>query len=123
MSSTYEHASKRLCVASLHSSSSMVSSTAAEADQLAPIVFSLHDIKPDVYLQVFEQAFHVHSLVLKSQSEFFYKYLDSPDKVPLGPLAEFKYQWVTKVDEDGTWSLVAENEQVNIQISIFQQLQ
>jgi hypothetical protein len=90
----------------------MTSKSSDKADTLAPVVFALHDIKPDVCLQALGQTFHVHSLVLKSQSMFFYKYLDSPDKHTTIYHGQFKYNWVTKVDEDGSWSLIAKTEKV-----------
>ncbi|CAG8980147.1 hypothetical protein HYALB_00013502 [Hymenoscyphus albidus] len=85
----------------------MTSSTPERAP--APIVFPILGLKPDVHLQVFHQAFHVHSLALKMSSEFFRKYLDSPGKVASTPPinSEFAYKWVTQIDEDGTWSLVS----------------
>lgn len=61
----------------------------------------------DARLIVFDQEYHVHSDVLKLQSEYFFKFLDSPDKENL-PSTEtrFKYEWVTKVDDDGEgWML------------------
>jgi hypothetical protein len=97
----------------------MTPSTAKPAD-IAPIKFSLHRAaKPDVCLQALGQTFHVHSLVLKSQSEFFYTYLDSPDKKKqTGSTAQFAYQWFTKVDSDGTWSLIAQNDNVSRTTSV-----
>ncbi|CAG8962363.1 hypothetical protein HYFRA_00014160 [Hymenoscyphus fraxineus] len=75
----------------------------------APIVFPILGLKPDVHLQVFNQAFHVHSLCLKTHSEFFRKFLDSPEKAgsTSSMNSEFAYNWVTQIDEDGTWSLVS----------------
>lgn len=76
---------------------------------IKPTVFFARGLTPDVRLHVLDRAvLHVHSVVLKLQSNFFLKFLDSPDKttavsVPGG----LKYEWVTKVDDDGTWSLVA----------------
>ncbi|KAG9234912.1 hypothetical protein BJ875DRAFT_530466 [Amylocarpus encephaloides] len=43
-------------------------------------------------------------MVLKTHSEFFRKHLDSPEKT-LSP-GVLKYEWITNIDEDGTWSLV-----------------
>ncbi|TVY85651.1 hypothetical protein LAWI1_G008232, partial [Lachnellula willkommii] len=68
-------------------------------------------------LVVFDQEFHVHSVVLKLYSAFFRKFLDSPDKATAAAAAaaganhpsiaspqsivssKFKYEWVTKLDE------------------------
>jgi lipocalin len=72
-----------------------------------PISFATAGIKPDTSITVFDQAFHVYSLFLKIHSTFFRKFLDSPEKkgnTSTNPA--FQYEWVTKVDDDGTWSLV-----------------
>ncbi|TVY52980.1 hypothetical protein LSUE1_G010062 [Lachnellula suecica] len=76
-------------------------------------VFTTPSGKPDVRLQVFHQAFHLHSTVLKLKSEFFCKFLDSPDKVARrleAPPGAFKYDWSTMVDGDGSWHLVGPDE-------------
>lgn len=49
-------------------------------DTNSPIVFSQPGLKPDTRLTVFDQEFHVHSIILKLKSAFFRKFLDSPDK-------------------------------------------
>lgn len=79
-----------------------------------PIVFQSPGIQPDVRLKVFNTEFHVHSTILKLYSAFFRKFLDSPDKaqvtaepanlsistrMPIAP-TRFKYEWVTKMDDD-----------------------
>jgi len=74
----------------------------------APIVFKQEGQGlPDTCLLVFDQAFHVHSTVLKFYSPFFRAFLDAPDKVNASSVNGFKYYWVTKVEEDGGWYLVA----------------
>ncbi|KAE8450679.1 hypothetical protein EG329_006024 [Mollisiaceae sp. DMI_Dod_QoI] len=54
-------------------------------------------------------------MILKMRSAFFRKFLDSPGKLvssdTSGSKKDFKYEWVTKVDEDGTWGLVAASSQ------------
>lgn len=79
-----------------------------------PIIFKMFGIKPDVHLQVFDQAFHVHSTALKMHSEFFCKFLGSPDKASsTSPsISGFEQNWVTQIDGDGTWSLVSKSVQV-----------
>ncbi|CAG8981085.1 hypothetical protein HYALB_00013811 [Hymenoscyphus albidus] len=88
-----------------------------EKNDLPPIVmawptrFVLNAIpeptEPDVHLQVFEQAFHVHSAILKHKSDFFKTFLDSPDKSGLIDRdCQFHYKWISIVDEDEQWSLV-----------------
>ncbi|TVY51273.1 hypothetical protein LCER1_G006000 [Lachnellula cervina] len=75
----------------------------------SPIVFTAPGLGPDMSIEVFEQIFHVNSMVLKIHSEYFRNYLDSPDKAPAGSVSgAFRYEWVTQVDEDGMgWSLTA----------------
>jgi len=79
-----------------------------KADALnAPTTFKQAGLgSPDSCLVVFDQGFHVHSTVLKLHSAFFRKFLDSPDKVNATTTKNFKYYWVTKVDEDGDWQLI-----------------
>jgi BTB/POZ domain len=75
-----------------------------------PIVFQAPGLKPDVCLKVFDQEFHVHSVLLKLHSEFFRKFHDSPDKAAGGgdSASGFRYPWVTEVDEArDDWHLVA----------------
>ncbi|TVY46253.1 hypothetical protein LOCC1_G004348 [Lachnellula occidentalis] len=76
--------------------------------QAPPIIFTRPGLVPDVCLKVFHQPFHLHSAALKLKSVFFCKFLDSPDKLASSghSAALFKYDWVTKIDEDGTWQLV-----------------
>jgi hypothetical protein len=68
--------------------------------------------KEDVRLRVFRTEYHVHSWILKMHSAFFFKFLDSPDKDHSRPTPAggFKYEWITKVDDDGTWGLVAKDD-------------
>ena len=94
----------------------------------SPIVFQSPGLQPDVRLVVFDTEFHVHSIILKLYSAFFRKFLDSPDKAAAAEAAavnpsiispelimpkKFKYEWVTKLDEDAesgddnVWYLVA----------------
>ncbi|KAG4412199.1 hypothetical protein IFR04_014659 [Cadophora malorum] len=100
-----------------------------------PIVFATPGYQPDVRLVVFDQDFHIHSILLKLRSAYFRKYLDSPDKAPKvtntistgatngdrsmsadssrislkGPQGSFKYHWVTEIDGDdkSSWYLTA----------------
>ncbi|EPE24703.1 hypothetical protein GLAREA_08556 [Glarea lozoyensis ATCC 20868] len=89
-----------------------LSCTEHDFARLKPLVFRLHCMKPDMRIQVFEQIFHIHSVILKAHSEFFHKYLDSPDKKRAEPMSAFKYSWVTQIDDDGSWSLTAEQNTV-----------
>lgn len=73
-----------------------------------PIVFPVADMS----IQVFSQAFHVNSDILKVHSEFFRKFLDSPDKgkSPTSKAGNFKYEWVTQVDADRIgWNLTSKD--------------
>jgi len=103
---------------------------AAEAKESdpTPIVFAVRGLKPDTRLKVFSQEyvdysfkfiviencadlryrFHVHSMILKQHSNWFFKFMDSVDKVDNAPTQGlFAYEYVTKVDDDVTWSLGA----------------
>ncbi|TVY39552.1 hypothetical protein LOCC1_G004464 [Lachnellula occidentalis] len=71
----------------------------------APIKFLSPGLKPDTRLMVFEQEFHVHSTILKLHSNYFRQFLDSPDKTGAPASALFQYEYVSVVDEDGTWAL------------------
>jgi hypothetical protein len=76
------------------------------------VKFNAGSLNPDMRLKVFTTTeYHVHSAILKIHSGFFRKFLDSPDKfVPAS--AEFTYEWVTKIDDDGSWHLIAIQSQV-----------
>lgn len=77
------------------------------------IVLTARGLESDVRLHVLNYTiFHVYSVVLKMNSAFFFKFLDSAEKTTLqavtAPISgRFKHDWVTKVDDDGTWSLIA----------------
>jgi hypothetical protein len=77
-------------------------------DEPKSVIYTARGLNSDVRLRAFDTEFHVHSTVLKMHSAFFFKFLDSPDKTPPATVAPgtFKYEWVTKIDEDGSWSLV-----------------
>jgi hypothetical protein len=78
------------------------------------IVILSTGLKPDTRLRVFDTDFHVHSSALKLHSAFFRTFLDSPDKAT-ATSGSFQYTWVTKVDEDGSWSLVCgDKEEVRV---------
>jgi hypothetical protein len=78
------------------------------------IVFKARGMKPSVCLEVFGTNFHVHSVVLKLHSHFFYTFFDSADKNSSGVGGAFKYEWVTKVVDDGKdWQLVCKGPKVS----------
>lgn len=70
------------------------------------VVFRSPGLKADTCLTVFEQEFHVHSVILKLYSAYFRKFLDSADKDQLMKSRPFKYNYTTAVDDDdGVWAL------------------
>ncbi|PMD38337.1 hypothetical protein L207DRAFT_585240 [Hyaloscypha variabilis F] len=79
-----------------------------------PIVFKCLGMKPDVCLNVLGQDYHAHSILLKLLSAFFWTFLDSADKETSVMQAseakltsKFRYEWITKVDEDGSWHMIS----------------
>lgn len=78
-------------------------------DSKKPVLFKVRGLEPDMRLKVFEAEFHVHSTILKMHSHYFFNFLDSADESNLsGDTTKFKYDWVTKVDDDGEgWQLVS----------------
>ncbi len=83
-----------------------------------PVIFKARGIEPDVRLSALGTEFHVHSVVLRMQSAFFFKFLDSPEKKEAPVLkTDFAYEWVSKIDDDGSWSLVAAS---SSQVKLFQ---
>lgn len=86
-------------------------SSAVEAYKNVHIIFTARGHTPDVRLRVFDTEFHVHSVILKLHSNFFYKFLDSPEKDNNGSvsLGSFKYEWNTVLcDDDSDWALEAQ---------------
>jgi len=84
----------------------------------SPFTFTGRGFVPDVQLNVFGTLFHVHSIILKLQSHYFFKYLDAPGSpAPVSPApvlgTTFKYNWTTKVVDGGKdWMLVSNNDKV-----------
>ncbi|KAF7911437.1 uncharacterized protein EAF01_002944 [Botrytis porri] len=70
--------------------------------------FDLPGQKVDVKLSIFDELqIHVHSTVLKPHSAFFRRSLDSSNKNDDDKnTGNFKYEWATVYDDDGSWSLV-----------------
>ncbi|KAF5872084.1 uncharacterized protein Bfra_009113 [Botrytis fragariae] len=56
----------------------------------------------------------VRSSILKEHSDFFFKFLDSPEKNQSED-SEWQYDWVSEVEDDGEWHLVAKQ---NMQSSL-----
>jgi hypothetical protein len=86
-------------------------STTDNTEERKVIRFNSPGLKHDVRLKVFDIDFHVHSVILKLYSGFFRKFLDSPEKkIPAS--ADFAYEWVTQIDEDGSWHLICAESKV-----------
>ena len=62
--------------------------------------------KPDVRIRVFASEFHVHSPILKQHSAFFRRFLEYPEGATTSD--EFKFTFVSVVDDDGEWGLERE---------------
>lgn len=77
--------------------------------QIKIVEFPIKGQTADTRFSLFgEMEIHAHSSVLKAQSRFFKTFMDSPDKVPAEAGAEFTYEWVSQIDEDGKdWHVVA----------------
>ncbi len=67
-----------------------------------PIVFVSPGGTPDTSLTVFGQEFHAESVVLRLHSGFFRTFLTAKAETST---SKFKYEYVSKVDKDGTWGL------------------
>ena len=84
--------------------SNMATTTDSNADVTSsPVIYASPSFgSPDACITVFNKGFHVHSQILQEYIPFFRKFLTSADKAgqPL-PASGFKYDWITKVDEDG----------------------
>jgi hypothetical protein len=92
-----------------------MASTEKSNDELptSPIIFKVRGLVPDVHLDVFSTIIHVHSTILKIYSHFFFSYLDAPGSAIAIPGTAFKYDWTTKVvDEGQDWQLVSNNDKV-----------
>jgi hypothetical protein len=83
---------------------SSLTSSNASTNGTNAIVFAASGLKPDVRIKVFEQEFHVHSVVLKLHSAFFRKLIDIEDRVS-SYSETFRYDYISCVDVDGGWGL------------------
>lgn len=76
--------------------------------QIETLKYHVHKQAPNMRISLFgRQELHVHSDMLKQHSEFFRKFLDSPDKIPYPIDSDWQYDWVSEIEEDGSWHLVA----------------
>lgn len=83
------------------------SSTGISVPSKSEIVFRSPGLIADTCLTVFEQDFHVHSVILKLYSAYFRRFLDSADKdhTTEPQFSSFRYLYTTVVDDDGVWAL------------------
>lgn len=81
-----------------------------KTDPKPPIIFKSPGMKPDIYFKVFNQEFHVTSMVLKLTCGFFRTFLDpSGGKLPKSTQPAFASEWLTRIDDDGTWELSSDH--------------
>lgn len=67
-------------------------------------IFAAPGLKPDVFLNVLEEEYHVHSAILKLYSNYFRKTLNGPNKQK-GSSTGFKYRCTSVVAENRAWEL------------------
>lgn len=73
----------------------------------APVVFSAQGLPlPNTRITVFGREFHVHSVILKLHCGYFNTFIEPRNEAPVAEPAPgtFKYEYVTKVDKDGSWT-------------------
>ena len=81
-----------------------------------PIIFKSPGMEPDTYFKVFNQEFHVTSIVLKLHSSFFRAFLDPRGgKLPKSTQPAFTSEWFTRIDDDdgGKWGLSSDHKVCN----------
>ncbi|KAI9716926.1 MAG: hypothetical protein M1812_005075 [Candelaria pacifica] len=67
-----------------------------------PVAFTIPGGTPDVCMTVFSKEFHAESSILRANSRFFRRFLINPRP---SENSRFDYDYVSKVDDDGTWGL------------------
>jgi hypothetical protein len=82
-------------------------------EEVIPIIFTTPDSKPDIRIKVFNKEFHVNSVMLKLKSAFFREFLD-PLNCPQRSSVAFKYEWFTKIDDAGGWTLSCGREEPQV---------
>jgi hypothetical protein len=71
-----------------------------------PIIFESPGQAVDTSIIVFNQEFQVSSVRLKANTMYFQKFLDpSNGSTNKNCSSKFKYQWYTKVENDGWWCI------------------
>lgn len=66
-------------------------------------MFQSPGMRPDVRLTIFDTEFHVHRVILALRSRFFQKAFVFGGRKPTPGIWE--YEFVSRVDDDGTWGL------------------
>ncbi|CAG8971158.1 hypothetical protein HYALB_00010133 [Hymenoscyphus albidus] len=61
---------------------------------------------PDVRINVYGQDFHLHSTILKLNSKFLSGILDDADRLGVGPVGRFKYDYTFTISDDGSCGIV-----------------
>ncbi|CAG8956669.1 hypothetical protein HYFRA_00012213 [Hymenoscyphus fraxineus] len=61
---------------------------------------------PDVRINVYGQDFHLHSTILKLNSKFLSGILDDADRLGVGPVGRFKYDYTFTISDDGGCGIV-----------------
>lgn len=75
-----------------------------------PIIFTIRKLKPDVRFFVFDTEYHVYSGALKLHSEFFERFLEPSGGIaPSSTSLDFKSDWYTDIDDDGSWHLTSDS--------------
>lgn len=80
--------------------------------EIKVITMKARGLESDVRLHVLDRAvFEVHSIILKLQSQFFFKFLEPVNKEDTASTATHgatKYEWITEWDDNGMdWYLVS----------------
>ncbi len=73
--------------------------------QLGTTIVFAPSVPPDCRITVFKQEYHVHSLILRIHSAFFRRFWDSPEKSTRPSSPQFRYEYVSVIDDDGEWGL------------------
>lgn len=88
-----------------HESEGITHTPSPESPRQDGIVFKSPGLAPDFEILVFDQPFHVHLTILKLHSNYFRRFLDSPEESSNVAEWGFKYTSHTVVDDCGIWGL------------------
>ncbi|KAJ8065889.1 hypothetical protein OCU04_004990 [Sclerotinia nivalis] len=74
--------------------------------------------EPDTRITIFNHIeFHLHSSLLKLHSAYFRKFIDSLDNALEPSGAQWKYDWIAKVEGDGNWYVVKKAQESQVSAS------